>query len=133
MDNKNEGVDSENEGEDKKFLPPERKKNRQRNPPTINYIDGRANQWSIGSMNLIFGSHALIHNIVKAFVNVVNATSTFFGPTPPTNIVKNETILTQYIIKQGPKVFGKKARLKYENNCCSFMNAKLLIQRRLKT
>ena len=32
----------------------------------------------------------------------------FFKPTPPTNIITNKTILTQYSIKQGLKVFGKK-------------------------
>ena len=30
--------------------------------------------------------------------------------TPPTNIITNETILTQYSINQGLKVFGKKGK-----------------------
>ena len=57
--------------------------------------------------NLIVGYHAL-HSVLIAYVNVVNAIVTFAEPTPPTNIITNETILTQYIIKQGLKFFGKK-------------------------
>ena len=45
-------------------------------------------------INLIVGSHAL-HNAEKSHVNVVNDIDTFVEPTPPTNIIKNETILTQ--------------------------------------
>ena len=41
-------------------------------------------------------------------VNVVNAITSFVKPTPPTNIIANETILTKYSIKQRLKVFGKK-------------------------
>ena len=57
--------------------------------------------------NLIVGFNEL-HSVAKAYVNIVNAIPTFVKPTPPTNIVTNETILTQYITKQGLKVFGKK-------------------------
>ena len=55
----------------------------------------------MGRNNLIFGSHAL-HNIAKAYVNVINYITTFVEPNLPTNIITNETILTQYSIKQGP-------------------------------
>ena len=57
--------------------------------------------------NLIFVSHDL-QNVKKYYVNVVNAIANFVEPTPPTNIIKDETILTQYSIKQGFKGFGKK-------------------------
>ena len=44
----------------------------------------------------------------KTYINVFNAINYFFKPTPPTNIITNETIMTQSSIKQGLKVFGKK-------------------------
>ena len=50
-------------------------------------------------INLTVGYHAL-HNFTKAYDNVVNYIAAFVGPTPPTNIITNETILTYYIIKQ---------------------------------
>ena len=74
--------------------------NRLWNPRTINYNHGRSNCQSIVCSNTIVGYHAL-HNVANAYVNVVNAITTFVEPTPPTNITTNETILTQYIIKQG--------------------------------
>ena len=61
----------------------------------------------MGCNNLIVGSKE-IHSVAKAYVNVVNTITYFFKPTPPTNIITNDTILTQYSIKQGLKVFGKK-------------------------
>ena len=61
----------------------------------------------MGWNNLIVGSNE-IHNVAKVYVNVVNAITSFFKPTPPTKIITNETILNQYSIKQGLKVFGKK-------------------------
>ena len=63
----------------------------------------------MGWNNLIVGSNE-IHSVAKAYVNVVNAITSFVKPTPPTNIIANETILTQYSIKQGLKVFGKKGK-----------------------
>ena len=54
--------------------------------------------------NLVFGSHAL-HNVANLYVNFVNDIATFVDPTPPTNLIKNDTILTKYSIKQGLKVF----------------------------
>ena len=60
-------------------------------------------------INLNVVSHDL-HNVAKAYVNAANAIIKFFDPTPPTNITTNETIMTQYSIKQGLKGFGKKRR-----------------------
>ena len=81
---------------------------------------------------LIVGCHAL-YSVAKAYVNILNSIATFVEPTPPTNIITNETILTQCIIKQGFKVFGKKSRLQYKNICSSSMIGELLIQISLKT
>ena len=61
----------------------------------------------MGWNNLIVGSNE-IHSVAKAYVNVVNAITSFVKLTPPTNIITNETILTQYRIKKIFKVFGKK-------------------------
>ena len=63
----------------------------------------------MGWNNLIVGYNE-IQSVAKAFVNVVNAITSFVKPTPPTNTIANETILTQYSIKQGRKVFGKKGK-----------------------
>ena len=106
VDSETERVDSENEGVDNKVLPPE-KWYILRTPPNFNYSDKRATRISMGWNNIIFGSNE-IHIVAKAYVNVVNAITYFVKPTPPTNIITNETILTQYSIKQGLKVFGKK-------------------------
>ena len=86
----------------------------------------------MGWSDLIVGSHAL-HNIIKAYVNAINAIPPFVEPTPPTNIITNETILAQYIIKQVINVFEKKSRLNYKSDCRSFTTAELLIQRSLNT
>ena len=82
--------------------------------------------------NQIIGSHAL-HNVSKAYANVVNNITTLVEPNPSANIITNETILTQYIIRQGLKFLGKKVRLQYENNCSSFINTGLSRQVSLKT
>ena len=100
-------MDSENEGVDNKLLPPERKGYILRNPTNVKYSDKRSTRLSMGWNNLIIGSNE-IHSVTKAYVNVVNAITSFVKPTPPTNIITNETILTQYRIKQGLKVFGNK-------------------------
>ena len=63
----------------------------------------------MGWNNLILDSNE-IHSVAKAYVNVVNGIATFIGPIPPTNINTNEIILTQYSIKYGLKVFGKKIK-----------------------
>ena len=61
----------------------------------------------MGWNNLIVGSNEL-HSVAKSFINVVNAITFFVKPTPPTNIITNETILIQYSIKLGLNEFGKK-------------------------
>ena len=63
----------------------------------------------MGWNNLIVGSNE-IHSVAKAYFNVVNSINYFVKPTPPTNTITKEIILTQYIIKQGLKVFGKKVK-----------------------
>ena len=57
--------------------------------------------------NLIVGSNE-IHSVAKSYIDVVNAITSFVKPAPPTKIITNDTILMQYNIKQGLKVFGKK-------------------------
>ena len=109
VDSETEGVDSDNEGVDNKVLTPERKCYILRNTLNGNYSDKRATWPSMGWNNLIVGSNE-IHSVAKAYVNVVNAITSFVKPTPSTNIITNETILTQYIIEQGLKVFGKKGK-----------------------
>ena len=61
----------------------------------------------MGWNNIIVVSNE-IHSVAKAYVNVVNTITYFVKPTPPTNIITNETILTQYSIKLGLNEFGKK-------------------------
>ena len=61
----------------------------------------------MGWNNLLVGSNEL-HSVAKAYINVVSAIAYFVKPTPPTNIITNNAILTQYRIKQVLKVFGKK-------------------------
>ena len=107
MYSETEGVNSDNERENNKVLPPEIKGYIPRNPPNFNYSDKRATRISMGWNNLIFGSNK-IHSVAKSYVNVVNTITYSVKPTPTTNIITNETILTQYSIKQGVKVFGKK-------------------------
>ena len=107
MDSETEGVDSDNEGVDNKALPPEIKGYILRKPPNVNYSDKRATRLSMGRNNIIVSSNE-IHSVAKAYVNVVNTITYFVKPTPPTNIITNKTILTQYSINQGLKVFGNK-------------------------
>ena len=61
----------------------------------------------MGWNNLIVGSNK-IHSIANAYINVFNDIASFVKPTPPTNIITNETILKQCIIKKELKVFRKK-------------------------
>ena len=108
MNSKTEGVYSDNEGVDNKVLPYERKGCILRNPPpNVNYSEKRSTWRSMGCKNLIIGSNEL-HSVAKAYIDVVNAITSFVKPTTPTNIITNETILNQYSIKQGLKVFGEK-------------------------
>ena len=66
-------------------------------------------------INLVVGARSL-HNADKSYVDIVNAITTFVEPTSPTNIITNETILTQKSIKQGIDIFEKKDRLQCKNN-----------------
>ena len=102
-----EGVYSYNEVVDKKVLPPERKGYSLRNPLSVNYSDKRSTRLSIRWNNLIAGSNEL-HSVSKAYINVVDYIIYFGKLTPLTNIITNETILTQYSINRGLNVFGNK-------------------------
>ena len=99
------------------------------NPLTINYNNVRDNHSSVVWINLIVGSYAL-HNVTKAYENVVNSIATFVQSTPPTNIITNETNLTQYSIKQGLK---KNLGCSTKNNCSSFITPYLSSQKILNT
>ena len=79
----------------------------------------------MGWSNLIVGSRVL-NNVVKAYFNVVNSFKNFVEPNPPTNILTNETILTQYIIKQGLKVFGNKFEAAVQNYLQQFRDCRLV-------
>ena len=105
VDSETEGVDSDNEVVDNKVLPTEIKGYILKNPPNFNYSDKISTWLSMGWNNLIFGSNEL-HSVAKFYINVLNAITSFVKPTPTTNIITNDTILTQYIIKQVLKVFG---------------------------
>ena len=61
----------------------------------------------MGWNNIIVGPKEL-QSVAKSYDNVVNAIDYFVKPTPPPKIITNETILTQYRIKQVLKVFEKK-------------------------
>ena len=61
----------------------------------------------MGWNNLILGYNEL-YSVAKAYINVVNYIDSFVKPKPPTNIITNETTLSQYRIKQVLKVFGNK-------------------------
>ena len=66
-------------------LPPEYKWYLLHNPATIKYNDGRIILCSMGWSNLIVGS-CFLHNVVKAYVNVINTTTAFTGPTQQTKL-----------------------------------------------
>ena len=61
----------------------------------------------MGCINLIVGAYAL-DNSAMVYVNVINAIANFVESTPPTNNIANKTILNQYRIKQGLKIFRQK-------------------------
>ena len=96
-----------------------------RNPPNVNYSDKRTTWRSMGWNNLIFWSNEL-HSVSKSYVNVVNAIYYFVKPTPPTNIITNETILTQCIIKQGLKVFVNKGEATVQKEIQQFHSYRVL-------
>ena len=79
----------------------------------------------MGWKNLIIGSNE-IHSVAKAYVNVVNAITYFFKPTPPTNIITKETILNQYSIKQGLKVFGNKGEATVQKELHNFHDCRIV-------
>ena len=120
MESETEGVGSYNEVVDNEVLPPEIIGYILSNTPGVNNNNKRATCISIVWNNLIVGSNEL-HSVEKSYINVVNDINSFVEPTPPTNIITNETIMTQYSIKQGLKVFGKKASLQYGKNYSSSM------------
>ena len=93
MEYETEEVDSDNEGVDNKVLTPERTGYILRNPPNFNYSEKISTWPSMGWNNLIVGYNEL-HSVAKAYINVVNAIYYFVKPTPPNNIITNETILT---------------------------------------
>ena len=94
VDSENEGVESDSEGVENEVLTSDRKGYSLKNHHNGNYSDKRDTRRSMECNNLIVGSNEL-HSVTKAYVNIVNAIDTFFKPTPPTNIITNETILTQ--------------------------------------
>ena len=104
---------------DNKVLPPERRGYILRNPPNVNYSEKRSTRLSMGWKNIIVGPNE-IHSVAKLYVNVVNAINSFVKPTPPTNIITNKTILTQYGIKQVLKVFRKKGRASVQKELQQF-------------
>ena len=69
----------------------------------------------------------------KAYINVVNAIAKFFKPTPSTNIINNYTIIIQYIIKQGLKVFVNKDKAVVKQNYSSSVISEFSNQRNPKT
>ena len=102
-------------------------------PPPSNKIKEDRNWRPMVWNNLIVGSHDL-HNVAKVYVakayaKILNVITNFVETTPPTNTIIYENILTQYSIKHRIRIFDKKARIQYKNNCSSFMTTELLIQR----
>ena len=85
---------SYNEGVDNEALPHERKGYRVRNPTNVKYSEKRATRSFMGRNNIIFGYNEL-HSVTKSYANVVDAIAYFFKLTPKTNIITNDTILTQ--------------------------------------
>ena len=63
----------------------------------------------------------------KSNINAVNGIATFVGLTPTTNIITNETILTQHSINQVLQVF-KKAKLQSKKSYNNSMTIGLLNQ-----
>ena len=99
MDSETEVVDSYNEVVDNEVRPHDRKWYILRNPHNFNYNYNIATRISMGWNNIIVGSNE-IHSVSKAYINVVNSITAFVKPTLPTNIITNESILTQYSINQ---------------------------------
>ena len=79
----------------------------------------------MGWNNLIFGSNE-IHSVAKDYINVVNAITYFVKSKPPTNIITNETILTQCSINQVLKVFGKKGEAEVQKELQHFHDIRVV-------
>ena len=75
--------------------------------------------------NLFFGSNEL-HSVAKAYINIVNDISSFVKPTPPANIITNETILQQYSIKQGLNFFGNKDEAEVRKELHEFYDSRVV-------
>ena len=86
----------------------------------------------MGWKHLIAGSNEL-HSVAKSYANIFYAIAAFFKPTPPTNIIANKTILTQYNSKKGLNIFGNRESIQYKKNYSSFMIAGLSNLRNPKT
>ena len=115
-------MDSDNEGVENIVIPTDIKWYRLRNPPNVNCNNKRATGRSIVWNNLIVGSNEL-QSVAKSYVNVVNAMTTFVKPTPPTNIINNDTILENASSRRESRYLVRRERLQYENNYSSFMIA----------
>ena len=79
----------------------------------------------MGSNNMIVGSNGL-HSAEKGYINIVNYITSFVKPTPPNNIITNETILNQYSIKQVLKVFGNKGEAKVRKELHQFNDHRVI-------
>ena len=79
----------------------------------------------MGCSNLIVGSNK-IHNVTKAYTNVVNSITSIFKPTPPTNITTNYSMIMQYSIKQRIKVFGKKCKATVQKELQQFHGRRIV-------
>ena len=75
--------------------------------------------------NLIVISNEL-HIFAKSYINIVNSINYFFKPTPTTNIITNKTILNQYILRPGLKVFGKKVEAVLQKELCQFHDSRFV-------
>ena len=67
-----------------------------------------------------------IHSVAKAYVNIVNVISTFTKPNPKDNIITNDTILTQYIIKKGLSVFVNKGEAAVQKELNQFHSLRVV-------
>ena len=75
--------------------------------------------------NIIIGSNEL-HSVAKSNINVFNGITYFVKPIPPTNIITNETILTQYRIKKGLKVFQNKGEAEVRKELKQFHDRRVV-------
>ena len=71
-----------------------------------------------------------LHNVVMVYIKVVNTIANIIEPTPPTKIITNENILTQYIIKQGLLIFGQKGEVIVQKELQQFHNQRVVEQKK---